>query len=195
MKRFSSESLFFKSQDSSWTKKEIEDGTSYPGSLTKGKTITEAARARLEKDITINDIKEAIKNFESELNGNEILKWQDEVENTSKLRTYKTIKLSRDREQYISSIDNRYQRSLLAKFRIGNFPINIEQGRYKRQLIEDRTCPRCPNCIEDEKHYLLKCPIYNKLRASLFSTFSERTGENLQDYTEDEQFYLLLNKL
>ena len=32
-----------------------------------------------------------------------------------------------------------------------------------------RFCPFCPNRIEDEKHFLIACPIYGHLRAELYS--------------------------
>jgi hypothetical protein len=110
-----------------------------------------------------------------------------------KLRTYKIVKINRDTEYYIRNITNRIQRSAVAKMRIGNFPINLEQERHRRQPIEERVCPCCEDRIEDERHFLLDCPIYNETRNLLFTVFQNKTGENLKDYCKDEQLYLLLN--
>ena len=37
-------------------------------------------------------------------------------------------------------------------FRMGIAPINMEFGRWTRQDIGERTCPFCPDCLEDELH-------------------------------------------
>ena len=56
--------------------------------------------------------------------------------------------------------------SAFAKFRCGVAPIRIETGRYEGLSIEERICPFCSD-IEDEKHVLLDCKVYNDLRTSL----------------------------
>ena len=110
-----------------------------------------------------------------------------------KLRTYKEIKLTPGTEGYVSSKMERYQRALVSKLRLGTLPINIELGRYKHQPVEERKCPNCPEEIEDEKHFLLSCPLYREERRVLYQTFHEKTEIHLDDLTHNEIFFLLLN--
>jgi hypothetical protein len=137
--------------------------------------------------------KVAMLTIEKQLEARETKLWQEEIDNMPKLRTYRKIKLNRDAEHYVEHNHNRRQRSLLAKLRIGNLPINIEKGRHKNLPLDERTCPRCTTEIEDEKHFLLNCQLYTQLRTDLVQTFADKTGENLDNYSTDEQLYLLLN--
>ena len=57
----------------------------------------------------------------------------------------------------------------------------IEKGRHLRIKPENRFCPFCNDCVEDEMHFLLTCPKYNDIRTCLMKTF-----EN-----EDDSFHLL----
>ena len=61
----------------------------------------------------------------------------------------------------------------MTKFRISTHSLSIETGRYERKpnkenklikiLREERTCLYCinNNDVEDEMHFLLKCPLYS----------------------------------
>ena len=51
--------------------------------------------------------------------------------------------------------------------------IKIETGRYEGLLVENIICfnnvCHINNCIEDEKHVILDCPVYQDLRQYLFN--------------------------
>ena len=66
------------------------------------------------------------------------------------------------------------ERSAFSKFRSGVAPINLELGRYLGIPVNNRFCNFCENCVEDEKHVLLSCPMYNGVRQAL--TAIMRTG-------------------
>ena len=90
----------------------------------------------------------------------------------------------------LQNIPIRY-RSAFAKFRCGVAPLKIETGRYERKELNERLCINCDN-LEDEKHVLLKCPLYEDLRQSMFI---DVVGHNnnfltLSDY---EKFIFLFN--
>ena len=48
-------------------------------------------------------------------------------------------------------------------------PIRLETGRYANLPINERVCFNCNNCVEDEIHVLLHCPVYNDVRQVLFN--------------------------
>ena len=39
----------------------------------------------------------------------------------------------------------------------------IEIGRYKKQPVEERLCPKC-NCVKDEVHFQTECELFSITR-------------------------------
>ena len=118
------------------------------------------------------------------------------LQERSKLRTNRLFKQNYGTEKYLlTNIPGKYK-SALAKFRCGVAPLKIETGRYEGIIVENRTCfnPGCSlvNCIEDEKHVLLKCPVYADLRCNIFSRALEY-NDNFMQLSDDEKFIFLLN--
>ena len=72
-------------------------------------------------------------------------------------------------ESYVNKIMSRSNRSALAMLRCGVAPIRVETGRYEGLNLEDRICPLCDSTeIEDELHFLIKCPVYEDLKIQLY---------------------------
>ena len=68
-------------------------------------------------------------------------------------------------ESYVSINLSSIERSYLAQLRLGILPIAIETGRYKSVPIDNRKCKLCNlNLVEDEKHILFTCTLYNDIR-------------------------------
>ena len=67
-------------------------------------------------------------------------------------------------QSYLSkAIDFKYRKEI-TKFRISNHRLNIEVGRYKNVVRQLRVCTLCDhNNIEDEFHFILKCPFYSDI--------------------------------
>ena len=117
----------------------------------------------------------------------------EDINTMQKLRTYKDLKLTIGTEDYITTNMERHSRSLISKIRIGTLPINIETGRYKQQAVQDRKCPNCTDLVEDEKHFLMDCPMYEDARDIMYRKVQERTGIDTTELGKDDLFYLLLN--
>ena len=64
---------------------------------------------------------------------------------------------------------SRLNRRSLALFRCGVAPIRLETGRYVNLPVDERVCFNCYDCVEDEMHVLLKCPVYNDVRKDLLA--------------------------
>ena len=93
-------------------------------------------------------------------------------EQNPKLRTYKLFKTEFKQEPYLNFMTNPKHAYALARFRISSHNLRVETGRYVKPKIpiEDRICLYCTShCVEDERHFLLKCTLYNQERADLIN--------------------------
>ena len=108
--------------------------------------------------------------------------WTHNLLSKPKLRVYRTFKSELRTENYIQAYLNKHERSIIAQFRAGILPLRIETGRYtntkdettgkfRKLNVNERICELCClNEIEDELHFLLRCPIYNNFRKTLMET-------------------------
>ncbi len=92
------------------------------------------------------------------------------------------------------SIPDFQLRKCMTKLRISTHNLKIERGCYAIPQIpaESRICMLCTNQeVEDEFHFLLKCPVYNEERVNLMSSvaFQVPNFPNLDEY--DKFMYLL----
>ena len=97
--------------------------------------------------------------------------WHEAIGVSNKLSTYCTFKTTLEPERYLSCITDRKYITALAKFRCSNHNLNIESGRHCGIDITERICGYCSlsnvHEIEDEYHFLCKCPLLNDLRSEL----------------------------
>ena len=113
----------------------------------------------------------------------------------SKLRTYALIKTDTGIERYLNHIKNTKDRIMFTKFRLSNHNLMIEKGRHRNIDKSLRFCPFCPNIVEDEIHFLIKCKCtcYSAARDVLFKTVVEENKVPNFIYLETrEQFKILL---
>ena len=97
--------------------------------------------------------------------------WLNEIRsNSPKATTYVTFKSSINTEKYLISLKNKKQKNTLSRFRLSNHELLIEKGRHMRPKLErtDRRCFFCQDEVEDELHFITKCPLYSNERETLF---------------------------
>ena len=92
----------------------------------------------------------------------------ESIQNMSKMKTYAFLKQSWKIEDYLLQVQNVKNRTALTKLRLSDHTLAIEKGRHQDIIQCDRKCPFCPENVEDEFHFLIKCPVYKSLRESLF---------------------------
>ena len=106
--------------------------------------------------------------------------WKIKVQQKPKLRTYRLFKTDFGPEKYLFLNLPKHKRSILAQYRLGILPLNIETGRYKnvtddkgharKQKPEERLCTLCSlGIMEDESHFLFDCECYGSIRDTLLS--------------------------
>ena len=89
-------------------------------------------------------------------------------------------------------------RIVISRWRLSCVPLEIETGRYKGIVREERLCPFC-DILEDEEHALMKCEAYNELRDDNKELFeinkSVKDLLNPKDYDTAYQVGCLLKKI
>ena len=87
------------------------------------------------------------------------------IHNSSKGALYQHLVDNFTLQFYLrKSLDTRCQ-IYIAKFRLSSHNLNIESGRFHNVTRRNRICNLCQlQDIEDEFHFILKCPIYNEYR-------------------------------
>ena len=123
-------------------------------------------------------VRSLVKNIRQKLKTIDDENWKAKVwndtgqENGNKLRTYRLYKSDLIAEDYVKSNMERSHRRIIAKFRSGSLPLQIETGRYKKPKVplNNRICNLCTdNVIEDEIHFLLCCDFYSDIRRPLLA--------------------------
>ena len=90
----------------------------------------------------------------------------------NKLLNYSSFKTKFAMENYVLCLPVN-KRKNFTKLRISSHPLEIEKGRYSRPKVpaENRLCKFCNSSIvETEKHFLLECTLYDKIRINLYDT-------------------------
>ena len=110
----------------------------------------------------------------------------------SKLRTYGILKTEIGLEQYLTEITSIKDRTNLTKLRLSNHSLMIEKGRHLGITDPNlRFCPFCPGQVEDERHFLLDCKSFSKLRNDLF----HKTGNTVISFpyaNKSQKFDILM---
>ena len=106
--------------------------------------------------------------------------WKAEVNLTTDGRLYKQFNKQFIFESYLK-INNASLRIAISKIRLSSHLFFVERGRWGQRKIErrDRLCQFC-NCIEDEFHVLLYCPMFNNTREGLLPKYLKENKNIVQ---------------
>ena len=162
------DSLSSKSK-SKFSKSNLLLHSNFRAMLSNSNTIL--AHPKKSKKFRVNVIMEALRNnFESN--------WNHVKSHSSKLSYYHSIKKKFNREIYLDLVKGFSRRLSTTRLRISAHDYKIERGRYKNILRENRICDWCKTCmgvdmVEDEKHVLFSCDLYQKHRAKLLTNLNK----------------------
>ena len=113
--------------------------------------------------------------------------WRNELQLSTKLDFYRTLKTEFCRENYLTIINPKY-RSAITKLRLSAHRLRIEVGRYTKPLTprDMRYCQYCQNLynqltVETEVHALLDCPLHKTARKSLHNHIARPIEEILRN--------------
>ena len=101
-----------------------------------------------------------------------------------KLRTFQKFKTEYCMENYLLDLPNLDHLTAVARLRMSAHRLAIETGRHVKPKIckEERICKNCDlEEVEDESHFLLKCPLYCQQRTTLKRTILSYTTSVSQE--------------
>lgn len=110
--------------------------------------------------------------------------WYGNVQQSNLLRFYKTIKSDLSLENYLKCELTLVNVNMIARLRGGLLRIAINEGRWTQVPLLDRKCPICNlQEIENEEHFVLKCPAWSGYRGLVLRKFTD-----LQTLFEEAKF-------
>lgn len=119
--------------------------------------------------------------------------WGEELKKSPKALSYVKTKNTVCFEKYLNVVKNRKHKVALTRFRLSNHELQIEKGRHMRPPIErsNRVCFCCKEELEDESHFLIKCPLYSENRSNLFQACRENC-KNFDSLMTDQQKFIFI---
>ena len=120
--------------------------------------------------------------------------WLEEINHSPKAISYATFKTTIYLEKYLFLVKNTKHRIALSRLRLSNHNLMIEKGRHLRPRIEriERKCFLCKDEVEDEKHFITKCPLYTHERTLLFQACRQNSIHFDSLITEEQRFNFIL---
>ena len=100
--------------------------------------------------------------------------WCEQNANNDRYSWYSTFKENFGLEHYLNTLEIKKFRDVFVRFRFGINDLRIND-RYTN--THDRKCPFCDE-IEDEIHFLFKCPVYEHLRKKHFEQQKRKQTNN-----------------
>ena len=103
--------------------------------------------------------------------------WEHQKSVSPKLSFYHSIKNNFREEPYLNLCKGFTRRTSTTRLRISAHDLEIERGRYRNVLRENRICNWCKtslglNIVEDESHALFQCDLYAKQRSKLITSIN-----------------------
>jgi hypothetical protein len=120
--------------------------------------------------------------------------WSKAVNESPKALSYILFKNNVRLEKYLYQVKNKSHRKAMTRFRLSNHSLLIEKGRHLRPPLErtERKCFICKKEVEDEKHFLITCPLYENQRDILFETCRENCRRFDLLTAENEKFIFIM---
>ena len=121
--------------------------------------------------------------------------WKRDINQLSKAELYKIHKTEIKIEDYLKVIKNCKHRKALTRLRLSCHQLMIEKGRHQKPFLERslRKCKICVNKIEDEAHFLLECPLYEKEREPLIDLCIEQAPIHFIGLTTREKYIFIMS--
>ena len=97
-----------------------------------------------------------------------------DINSSSKCSMYRHLIDHVTLQEYLCKPIYMQYKKFICKLRLSSHCLAIETGRYKNIPFDKRICSFCKEDIEDEFHFMLKCPAYHDLRVQFLKPYYYR---------------------
>lgn len=112
-----------------------------------------------------------------------------------KLRTYRKFKDDISKEQYVVGLYSHQKKEFNGTPQNRYITTELETGRFTGLPVDERNCQICNRgSVEDEIHFVCKCPRYNVLRNVLYDAVITHHPEFVFLNDDSKFIYLMKNK-
>lgn len=143
-------------------------------------------------NLDINDLIHKSKpNIDKICDGNYDRFWKRQISESSKAISFNKYKTAIALEKHLTLTFNLKHKIAISRFRLSNHTLMIEKGRHLKLHKDERKCYFCKDKIENEEHFLIKCPFYSPLRIILKKECIEHCWR-YEDLNEEQKFIFLM---
>ena len=122
--------------------------------------------------------------------------WKRNITDSPKAISFNKFKRNICPEPYLILQFNTKHKIALSRFRLSNHTLMIEKGRHMTPKMDrnERKCYFCKTEVENEEHFMIKCPLYTPKRQELESAC--RIHSKWYHLLDDEEkfTYIMLNE-
>ena len=90
--------------------------------------------------------------------------WDAHVQSSERFSFFSSFCSRGEVAMYMNLNLDKHLQFIMTRFRFGISDLATHKYRYKRHVEEDLVCPLCKEHLEDEIHFVLKCPALSELR-------------------------------
>ena len=115
--------------------------------------------------------------------------WKVKIMESPKAISYCKFKHNASLDKYMYTIKNVRHKIALTRLRLSNHNLRIETGRHLTKIAktrQERKCFICIDEIENELHFVVKCPLYSSERKELYKALMHNS-KHFDSLTSDEQ--------
>ena len=120
--------------------------------------------------------------------------WTNRISESTKAISFARFKTRTSFEPHLAVNFNVNHKKAISRFRLSNHPLMIEKGRHLKIERNERKCPFCKDDIEDEKHFLINCPLYSKERKTIEKVYINNCARYANFDPEQKFIFLITNK-
>ena len=142
------------------------------------------------------DITELVQKSKHEVNkiceGNYDRFWNGQILQSTKAASFNIFKSDIALEMHLKLNFNLKHKIAISRFRLSNHTLMIEKGRHLKIEKNERKCYFCKAEVENEKHFLINCPLYSPLRLLLEKVCIEHCIR-YNDLNDEQKFIFIMS--
>ena len=147
-------------------------------------------------DLLLNEhnLKESKRKIKIRCHDNYDRYWHSKIMESPKAISYSKFKQNVSLEKYLCKVKNIRHKISLTRLRLSNHCLLIETGRHLRPKLErqQRKCFICKDEIENELHFVTKCPLYSSERKKLYKSLEYNSRFFLSLNTDEKKFIFIM---